>query len=134
MTMTMERFAQICDAYGIQPRAWPADERAAAQALAAVSSEAQALLARSAELDARLAALPALAPSASLRAAVLVSRNRERSWLAGIAELLSWRPAVPALALALVAGIAVGSWMSVDAADRLDVVQLASVHNDFEDY
>ncbi len=136
MTMTMERFAQICEAYGSNPQAWPAGERAAAQALVASSADARSLLERAAGLDERLAVLPSLMPSASLRARVLTSRVEpiEPSWLAGLRELLSWRPAVPALALALVAGIAVGLWMSAEPTDQLDVVNVASFHNDFEDY
>lgn len=57
MTMTSQRFADIVDAYGADPRRWPDAERAAAQAFArAYPGEAQARLAAAAALDACLAA------------------------------------------------------------------------------
>jgi hypothetical protein len=135
--MTLGRFAQICDAYGSNPRAWPVDERDAAQAFAANSAEAQALLAQAALLDEGLAASVALAPSAALLTAILAARPvplADRSWIGGLREVFSWRPALPALAAALVAGIAVGLWMSADSGDQLDVVQVAMFQNDLEDY
>ncbi|NML34314.1 hypothetical protein [Paraburkholderia antibiotica] len=54
--MTPERFHQIIAAYGAEPRRWPDDERAAAQAWAqAHRVEADTLLADAAGLDAWLA-------------------------------------------------------------------------------
>jgi hypothetical protein len=53
--MTPERFRTIVDAYGADPRRWPDEERAAAQAWADLHrGEADTLLAESAGLDAWL--------------------------------------------------------------------------------
>jgi hypothetical protein len=41
--MDRERFEQVLDAYGADPRRWPADERAAAKAFAARNVDAAAL-------------------------------------------------------------------------------------------
>ena len=54
--MTPERFRTIVDAYGADPRRWPDEERAAAEAWAHLHRiEVDALLAESAGLDAWLA-------------------------------------------------------------------------------
>jgi hypothetical protein len=54
--MTPERFQTIVDAYGADPRRWPQEERAAAEAWAELHrSEADAALAESASIDAWLA-------------------------------------------------------------------------------
>ena len=55
--MTPERFHQIVEAYGADARRWPQQERAAAQAWAALHrAEADAVLADAAGIDAWLAA------------------------------------------------------------------------------
>jgi hypothetical protein len=61
--MTPERFHAIVDAYGADPRRWPAAERASAQAWASRHrEEADAVLAESAWLDASLSS-DAIAPA-----------------------------------------------------------------------
>jgi hypothetical protein len=52
--MKLDRFTELLDAYGAEPRRWPSGERGAAQALLDVSAEARARLAAAAALDALL--------------------------------------------------------------------------------
>lgn len=63
--MLLERFRELMDAYGGDPRRWPPMDRAPAAALLAASAEARALLAEAVTLDrlldaAESVALPAL--------------------------------------------------------------------------
>lgn len=58
-TMTLARFAQIVEAYGGEPRAWPEAERDAAQTFCAANADARALKAEAAALDSMLAAAEA---------------------------------------------------------------------------
>jgi anti-sigma factor RsiW len=74
--MTLERFAAIIDAYGTSPARWPADERAAAEALLAEDPAAQALAAEAAKLDLMLAAARVEAPSAALVERLMAARPR----------------------------------------------------------
>lgn len=72
--MTPDRFRTIVDAYGAEPRRWPATEQAAAQAwVAAHPAEADAILAAAAPLDAWLAQDAIAAPDTALFARVLAS-------------------------------------------------------------
>jgi len=79
MTMTPQRFAQIVDAYGADPRRWPDAERAAAQAFAqAHPREAAAPLAAAAALDACLAADVVEPPGRALQRRIVVSADISR--------------------------------------------------------
>lgn len=115
-TMTFQRFAQIVEAYGADPRRWPGDERAAARAFAqAHPAQAQPCLAAAAALDAVLAA-DALEPvSRSLQRRIVASANAPGGRLS-----FTWRPGwrwLPGAALAgagvagLVAGAAAMSFL-----------------------
>ncbi|HEX7912613.1 MAG TPA: hypothetical protein VF534_31600 [Paraburkholderia sp.] len=91
--MTPERFHQIVEAYGAEPRRWPQQERAAAEAWARQHrAEADAVLAEAAGLDAWLAADRLEPPGEALRQRVLDGapvRHREaprrRRWWSGAA-------------------------------------------------
>jgi len=91
--MTPERFHQIVEAYGAEPRRWPQQERAEAQAWARLHrAEADAVLAEAAGLDAWLAADKLDPPGAALRQRVLDSAPvrqpaapRRRWWWSGAA-------------------------------------------------
>lgn len=90
--MTPERFHQIVEAYGAEPRRWPQPERAAAQAWAqAHRAQADALLAEAAGVDAWLAVDQVEPPGAALLARVLDSAPaqqavpRRRWWWSGAA-------------------------------------------------
>jgi anti-sigma factor RsiW len=87
--MTPERALTIIEAYGADPRRWPADERDAARALIARTPELAAALAREAAMDAVLAAAPP-APDVMLNPAAIALQAqraaipaRARSWLRG---------------------------------------------------
>ncbi len=71
MIMTIDRFDELASAYGASIFLWPADEQAAANALAAASPEAQAVLAREKALDSAMDAWEAPAPSEALMAKIL---------------------------------------------------------------
>ncbi|MGF6572901.1 hypothetical protein ABH945_005022 [Paraburkholderia sp. GAS333] len=93
--MTPERFHQIVEAYGADPRRWPSHERAAAQAWAQRHREqADAVLADAATLDAFLAADKVDPPSVALQQRVIGSApvrqprqpaTRRRLWWSGAA-------------------------------------------------
>jgi hypothetical protein len=91
--MTPERFQQIVEAYGAEPRRWPQPERAAAQAWArAHRAEADALLTQAAGVDAWLAADKVEPPGAALLERVLDGAPvrqpvapRRRLWWSGAA-------------------------------------------------
>jgi hypothetical protein len=77
--MTPERFHQIVEAYGADPRRWPQQERAAAQAWAdAQRAQADAYLAVAAELDTWLAADHVAPPDAALQQRIIGSAPRRR--------------------------------------------------------
>ncbi|MGY6125618.1 hypothetical protein ACW9YV_09025 [Paraburkholderia strydomiana] len=77
--MTPERFHQIVEAYGADPRRWPQQERAAAQGWAdAHRAQADAYLAEAAELDTWLAADHVALPDAALQQRIIGSAPRRR--------------------------------------------------------
>lgn len=99
--MDRERFEQIVAAYGAEPRRWPADERAAAEAFATAHADAATLLAEARATDALLeAAQDAAAPSDLLAARIL-----KRAPVA--AAPITWRP-FAALVACAVLGLALG--------------------------
>jgi hypothetical protein len=114
----LARFAGLLDAYGAEPRRWPADRRAWAEALLARSPDAVALRATAARLDGLIDAagvepapahlvgrVLASAPQSSLAEAQRQS-SRPRGWLAGLMK--------PALGVAFAAllGIVLGGVVS----------------------
>ncbi|MEN6541962.1 hypothetical protein [Parvibaculum sp.] len=77
LEMTLERLAEIAGAYGASPKLWPVDERHAAEALVAGSSDARALVAEAGDLDRLLAMAPAVeAPSTELLSRIMAARPR----------------------------------------------------------
>lgn len=71
MIMTIERFDELASAYGAGIFLWPAEEQAAAEALAKSSPDAQAVLERERALDAALDEWDVPAPSEALMAKIL---------------------------------------------------------------
>jgi len=71
--MLLQRFHELMDAYGGDPRRWPPADRAPAAELLAASAEARALLAEATALDWLLDGAPPLAPS-TLDAERLIAR------------------------------------------------------------
>ena len=118
--MDTNRFAELLDAYGADPRRWPAAERAAALALAQASTEARRLLEEATSVDALLAAPPGITPSSDLAARIMAQLPAEPASmsqsfslrLTGLLREMSpfrilW-PQMATLALALSIGIGVG--------------------------
>lgn len=106
----LARFEALLDAYGAEPRRWPTDRRAAAEALLARSPEAQALHAAAARLDglidaAKIEPAPAHLIGRVLAAAPTAAAPRA-SWLATL-----FKPAL-GLAFAAVLGLALGGVIS----------------------
>ena len=121
--MSLDRFADLVDAYGARLERWPEIERPAALALLDGSAPARALCEQAAALDALLdqAAIPAPSPELADRILALAPapgnapkiRNeglsgRMRHWLQLLLpEAADWRGAA-ALAASLLVGIALG--------------------------
>jgi len=117
--MDADRFGDLLDLHGSDPRAWPAAEREAALRLLDASAEARALLEEARLLDAALAAPPGPPASAELRARILAAAPPVAA-PAGGAAVLPFRPArrwipVGSSALALAASLVLGFW--IGAAD-----------------
>ena len=135
--MALARFRTLLDADGAAPHRGPADRRAAAEALLAVSTEAKAARDEAAALDAMLDLAPAPAPSPELMARVLAAapqraRARRRGWLGRLFAGLDpagtpFRPA-GALAAALILGVLTGFLVGPDnAAEGLNGMTLTNV-------
>src|SRR6185503_17724590 len=121
----LARFEALLDAYGAEPRRWPAERRAAAEALLVRSREAQALHAAAGRLDGLLdAAAPDPAP-AHLIGRVLAAAPKPAAarggWFAGLLK-----PAA-GIAFAAVLGLGLGGVISPFAAANGDVADSESV-------
>jgi anti-sigma factor RsiW len=123
-----ERFEAMLNAYGADPRRWPASERAAAEAFAAHDPRAPALLAAAADLDAAIGAASPSPASAALREAIVASARikaapRRSLWWAG-AGLGA------ALAGAAAGAVTVGI-MAPGMSDDLSIEQVAGASTAF---
>ena len=144
-TMTLERLRTLVAAYGSKPTNWPTAERAAAEALLARSPEARAALAEAEPLDTLLDAVPAVAPSPALRAAVLagmpqsVRSGRGSRWQ-GLRDLLGEFGALPAVRPLLFASLLLGLFAGYFSEDNsttdtnTDLVQLAVYDGAYAEY
>jgi hypothetical protein len=125
--MTAERFAQIVEAYGAEPRRWPAGERAEAEAFMLADPEAAGPALQTAHgfdltLDAYVA--PLAAPDLSARILrALPGNDNWRRWRA---------PLAAGLAAACAAGVLVGANVSraVITDARTDAVISATLGDD----
>ena len=135
--MTMERLNTILEAYGASPALWPAEERAAAEAMIAASDDARAAFADAARLDAMLdqAAPPPPADRLGWRLRgigprpepFVASAPRPRmAWMGNLAR-------AAAVVLAVAGGVAIGTALpergsgssSVEVADNETGTELA---------
>lgn len=122
---TLARFEALLDAYGAEPRRWPADRRAAAEALLARSPEARALQAAARRLDALLDAAPAAPAPAHLVGRVIAAAPRPRARRGG--WLAAWlKPAAGIVAAALL-GLALGVIVSPFEGGASEVADADSV-------
>lgn len=127
--MTPERFSALLEAYGADPRRWPADERAAAGRFATGQKAEQA---EAAALDRLLDAATVPAPAPGLRTRVLAamtsaSADEGRRSGRGIAGLFSgWRLAALGAAAACGAALPMVLYPSL-AERREDLAALAEV-------
>ncbi|MCW5773697.1 MAG: hypothetical protein KIT16_18790 [Rhodospirillaceae bacterium] len=131
----LARFETMLDAYGAEPRRWPADRRAWAEALVAESAAARTAQADAARLDLLLDASgldPAPAPLLGRVLAAAPQPRRAARW--SLKEMM--KPAL-GLALAAVLGLALGGVVSpfapaaTDSADNeavsLDIAGISEI-------
>ncbi len=131
-SMQPARFAEVLDAYGADPRRWPASERDAALALLASSPAARAQLQVAASLDAALDAHAVSPPSSALRAALIAAAPQpRRGWRQSLAELWfdlgGWQLAAPAFAASLALGALLPMWLDERATDLPDEDLIAAM-------
>ena len=121
----LARFEALLDAYGAEPRRWPADRRAAADALLARSAEARALQAAAARLDALIDTAAIEPAPAHLMGRVIAAAPRARAprkgWFAG------WLKPSAGLAFAAVLGLALGGVVSPFGAGNGELADADSV-------
>jgi anti-sigma factor RsiW len=121
----LAQFEALLGAYGAEPRRWPTDRRAAAEALLARSPEAQSLRAAAAQLDGLLDSAGVAPAPAHLVGRVLAAApgapTANKGWFAGLL-----RPAA-GLAFAAVLGLGLGGVISPFAVANGDVSDAESV-------
>jgi hypothetical protein len=127
----LARFEALLGAYGAEPRRWPADRRAWAEALLARSAAAQSMRAEALRLDglidaAGVDAVPAHLVGRALAAAPRPAPRRA-AWLAGFLQ-----PAT-GLAMAAVLGLALGVVVSPFAAGNGELAEAETVMLDIGD-
>lgn len=126
----LARFEALLDAYGAEPRRWPVDRRAEAEALLRRSPEARALRDTAARLDMVLDSAVAEPAPAHLVGRVLAAAPRApaargvSSWFTGL-----WKPAI-GLAFAAVLGVALGGVVSPFQSNVADAGEADSVSLD----
>lgn len=122
MTMGLERFERLVDAFGADPRRWPEAERAAAEAFLAGHAEARARVEAAAELDGLLAFAPDIEPSDLLRYRVLRAAPAKAPGRASISQFgwLSGAGWTAAAAAGVLVGVSLGQQMNqARAADEV---------------
>ncbi|HEX9462856.1 MAG TPA: hypothetical protein VGB82_09675 [Alphaproteobacteria bacterium] len=133
--MNPNRLKTLLDAYGADPRRWPAAERAAAQALLVSSVDARAAVQDAQRLDALLDRVPVSADAVAdpaLLAAIIATtvppagRRPARPWTEAFAARFAFGwPNFAALAAAAVVGFLIG-WTDLNqsAAASRDMVDM----------
>ena len=98
MSMGMDEFRTLLDAWGADAARWPRERQADAQALLASCEEARLLLADEAAFDALLAALPEPTPGAALMQDILAIPRTARQDGKARGRWFSILPALPRFA------------------------------------
>ena len=127
--MRPERFAAILEAYGAEPRRWPADERQSALEYLMTSQEARRLREDAARLDGLLGAVPPVRPSAGLRERILADAPVRAS--AGQTRIVTG-----ALAASLLLGFIAGATLQAPAGagEGGDFLQFAQLDDGYQDF
>lgn len=134
--MDLQRLRALIEAYGAQPRRWPAAEREQARALLDASPEARQWLEQARTTDAMLDGVAARPAPAALRDRLLArTPSPRRGWRHALAalwrELGGWSLAGPALAAGLALGVGMGVGLSplppTDGLDDDTLYQLAGL-------
>jgi hypothetical protein len=120
----LARFEALLDAYGAEPRRWPEDRRAAAEALLARSAEAQALHAAAARLDALLDGAAVGPAPAHLVGRVIAAAPQPK---ARGGRFAGWLKPAAGLAFAAVLGLALGGVVSPFGAGNAEYADADSV-------
>lgn len=143
MTISLQRFEQLLDAYGASPQRWPDHERAAALQLLEHSAQAAQLLQNARWLDQQLDQLPApdfVYLNTTLLTVLLPARRKK--WTDQLLEWLVpaqarsaavfWRPAALAC-VPLMLGLAVGNQLEVFSdADTTDLYSVDMEETELE--
>jgi anti-sigma-K factor RskA len=121
MSLSIERFSELLDAYGADLARWPSAASLSAAQLLVDSDAARQRLQLARELDAALQLPSPAAPSPWLRQRILAragSLSAQRAtgygWRELFAELGGWRLAGPSLAVALSLGVALGLGLGLE--------------------
>lgn len=121
----LAQFEALLDAYGAEPRRWPAERRAQSEALLARSAEAQALHAAAARLDALIDTAAVESAPAHLIGRVIAAAPPPKAarggWFAG------WLKPAAGLAFAAMLGLALGGFVSPFDAGSGDLADADSV-------
>lgn len=115
MSLSIERFSELLDAYGADLARWPTAASLSAAQLLVDSDMARQRLQQARDFDTALQLPPPAAPSPWLRQRILAragsicgQRAKAYGWRELVAELGGWRLAGPSLAAALSLGVALG--------------------------
>lgn len=132
--MTPERFRELTEIYGAEPRRWPVAERHAALAyMRDHAADAEAALAGASVLDGMLSAYTVAPPGAALREQIVASAPtaRKSTWRpAG----LWWQSAGLAglgLAGALAGALVISAFMPVDKQDDEESAYVVTAFDEF---
>lgn len=112
MSMRMDEFRNLLDAWGADPVRWPRERQGDAEALLVASEEARRLLADEAAFDALLAGAPGTPASAALMQNILAIPRTTRQERKAGGWRLGFLPALPrfaGLAAAAVLGFYIGT-------------------------
>lgn len=128
MTMTRDRFRTLIEAYGADPRRWPAEERASAEAFVLQDDATATVLAEAREVDDLLAGLASAEVRPALREAVLAQAPRARPGLPRISWFgwLSGAGWAAAAAAGLMFGVALGHQLLQDRQADATIEQAAA--------
>lgn len=126
MSLSLQRFSELVEAYGSDVSRWPARERAATPALLTDSAEARALIEREIAFERALQLPEPPPPPAALRARILQAARfgpAARSsgfWRDLLHEFGGWRPVLAPAAAALVLGLGLGLGLALQSVPQDD--------------